>query len=272
MFAGVSHHGFGRGLCRQGGGCGTQRFGQFQAAQNVAPFAFRQALQGGCLDIHRVPRRIAARGSAAGGAQQFVHAGFAAHAHQQGICDLPNLALLAADLLATVAAHIVVHAVGGAAQRQFAQRHQVALAEEVLHRRRCLVGQVNAPFLQTAQQVVGGQIDQHHLVCGVEHMVGHCLPHAYAGDAAHHVVQAFNVLHVHGGQHIDACFQQLFDVLPALGVAATRGVAVGQLVDQQKARLACQGGVEVELLNLFAFHVYRAQRQNLQPIQLVGGF
>ena len=272
MFACVPHHGLRRRLSGQGGAGGTQGFGQFQVAQNVAPLGFGQALQRRGFHIHRMPGRVAARRSAAGRAQQFVCAGFTAHAHQQSVADLPNLALRHAHVLAAVAAHVVVNAVGGAAQRQFTQRHQIAFAKKILHRRRRLLGHVDLALFQTAQQVVGGQVDEHHLVGGVKHMVGNGLPNAYAGDAAHHIVQAFEVLHVDGGQHIDTDFKQLFDVLPTLGVAAARGVAVGQFIDQQHGRLAGQRGVEVELFDRLAFDLKHAQRQDFQALQLLQRF
>ena len=109
-----------------------------------------------------------------------------------------------------------------------------------------LYGPVDLAFVQAAQQVVGRQVDQHHFVGIVQHVVRHRFPDAHAGDAADHVVQAFQVLHVDRGVDVDAGCQQLLDVLPALGMARSGGIAVGQLVDQQHRRAAQQRGIEVE--------------------------
>ncbi len=56
------------------------------------------------------------------------------------------------------------------------------------------------------------------------------------------------MLDVQGAVDADARVEQLLDVLPALGVARAGGVGVGQLVHQEEAGAARQGGVEVELL------------------------
>jgi hypothetical protein len=45
------------------------------------------------------------------------------------------------------------------------------------------------------------------------------------------------VLHVQGGEHVDAGVEQLLHVLPALGVARARRVGVRELVDQQHGGL-----------------------------------
>ena len=62
-----------------------------------------------------------------------------------------------------VAAHLRIDAVGGAAQREFAQREQVALAEEVSDRALRLFGKIDLAILEALQQVVGRQIDEHRL-------------------------------------------------------------------------------------------------------------
>ena len=125
-------------------------------------------------------------------------------------------------LVGAVRLDVVLDAVGGAAQRELAQRHQVALAEEVARRALGLLGQVDLARLQPREQVVGGDVDQHDLVGLVEEGVGHRLPDADAGDAADDVVQALEVLDVERREDVDAGGEQLVDVLPALGMARAR--------------------------------------------------
>ena len=82
-----------------------------------------------------------------------------------------------------------------------------------------LLGHVDLALGQAAQQFIGGQVDEDDFIGAVEHRVGHGFPYADAGDAAHRLVQAVEVLDVDGGPDVDAGSEQVFDVLPALGVA-----------------------------------------------------
>src|SRR5208283_4007178 len=66
---------------------------------------------------------------------------------------------------------------------------------------------------------------------------------------------------------VDARAEQLLHILPALGVAAVGGVGVGELVDENRLRLADEGGVEVELLERAAAIVDAPPWQDLQPLE-----
>ena len=166
----------------------------------------------------------------------------------------------------------MVYTVCRAPQRQFAQGHEVALAKEVLHGAVGLLRHVDFAGLEARQQFVGRQVNQYQFVGSVEHAVGHGLPHAGSGDAAHHIVQALDVLHIHRGVHVDTRDEQLLYVLAALGVAAAHRVAVCQFVNQNELRLALQGGVKVKFAQRAATVVDLAQRQLLQPFEQAGGF
>ena len=144
--------------------------------------------------------------------------------------------------------HVGVDALGRLAQRELAQRDQVALPEEVLDGALGLRGQVDLALAQALEQLVGRQIDELDLVGRVEHRVGHGLAHDDAGDLRDDVVQALDVLDVERRVDVDPGVEQLLDVLPALRVPRACGVRVRELVDQEQARLAREGGVEVELL------------------------
>ena len=80
----------------------------------------------------------------------------------------------------------------------------------------CLTGDINLAFVQALAQIVGGEIDQHHIVGGIEKRVGYGFTNLNAGNAADHVIETFQVLHVNGSKNINPGFQQLFNVLPAL--------------------------------------------------------
>ena len=122
-------------------------------------------------------------------------------------------------MLVAVFAHFRIDAVRGCAHREFAQGDQVALAEEILQRMLRPLRQIDLAFLQPLQQLVGRDVDEFDLVGLVEHLVRHGLLHARAGDLGDDVVEAFDVLDVDRGIDVDACGEQLFHVLPALGMA-----------------------------------------------------
>jgi len=66
---------------------------------------------------------------------------------------------------------------------------------------------------------------------------------------------------------IDARAEQFLHILPALGMAAVGGVGVGELVDENRLRLAGEGGVEVELLERAAAIIDPPSRQNFQALE-----
>jgi len=68
------------------------------------------------------------------------------------------------------------------------------------------------------------------------------------GQGLNGVVEAVEVLDVHGGDDVDPGVEDLLDVLPAFDVAAAGHVGVGQLVDQCHGRSADDDGVGVQLL------------------------
>ena len=70
-----------------------------------------------------------------------------------------------------------------------------------------LAGDIDFAFVQALAQIIRRKVDQHHLVCGIEERIGHGLAHLNAGDAADHVVQAFEVLNVNRRENINAGFK-----------------------------------------------------------------
>ena len=162
---------------------------------------------------------------------------------------------------------LLVHALGGAAQRKLAQRRQVAGREIVLQRPLGLLGDVDLAFLQPLDQVVGREIDQLDGVGAVEDRIRHGLAHAHMRDLRDDVVEAFDVLDVDGGVDVDAVTEQLFDVEVALGMAAARRIGVGKLVDEHDLRLAGDDGVEVHLLEPLPLVFEPPAGDDLEPLE-----
>ena len=140
-----------------------------------------------------------------------------------------------------VGEHLLVDALGGAAQRQLAQRREVAGREVVVERALgLLAGHRPCPPRRRWIRSSGVRSTTSTSSAAVEDRVGHRLAHADAGDLGDHVVQALDVLDVDRRVDVDAGGEQLLDVEIALGMPAARRVGVGELVDQHELRPALQ--------------------------------
>ncbi len=162
--------------------------------------------------------------------------------------------------------HVHVYAVGGPAQRDLAERPQVRSGEEALDCALRLIGYVDLALMQPLHQLARRQVHHLHRVGVVEHLIWDGLPDLDAGYPGDDVVQALQVLDVERGVDADARFEQLLDVLPALGVPGARSVGVGQLVHQHQLRVALEGSVEVELAQLHSPVIPPRRREYLQPL------
>ena len=170
-------------------------------------------------------------------------------------------------LFHAIGAHVVPDALGRAPQGQFAQGDQVAFSEKIPAGPLGLRRLVHLALPEPGQQLVRRKIHQHHFVGIVEHGVGDRLADTDARDAADHVVQAFQVLHVHRGEDVDARGQQFLDVLPALRVARAGHVRVRQFVDQHQPRPPLERRIDIEFRQCLATVVDAPARQDVETVQ-----
>ena len=168
-------------------------------------------------------------------------------------------------LLAQIVDHLVVDAIGGAAQRQFAQRRQIAGGEEILRRPPGRLRHIDLAFVQALDELVGREIDQNDVGGLLQDPVGNGLAHGDAGDARDDVGETLEMLDVERRPDVDARVEQLLDVLPALRMAAVRSVGVGELVDDDQLGLARKRRVEIEFLERAAVIFDPAPRQDFEP-------
>jgi len=108
--------------------------------------------------------------------------------------------------------------VGHFAQRHFAQRNQIALAEESVQRPCGAVGRIDIAVTHALAECMWRHVDQLNVVAAVDDAIGDALADRDAGDVLDEIRQAFQVLDVHGADDGDARVEQVFDVLPALFV------------------------------------------------------
>ena len=216
MFTGVAQNRF--IFCRIGQRSGfcTQLLGEAQGTEDCAPLILRQGVQVRRLNVNRVPGATKLSRQAGGSTYQLLIAAVMPNAQQNGVASMPDAIL---SLAVAPGTHLIVHPVGGASQRQLAQGNQVPFTKEMFDGPFGLPGDIDFAFVQTLAQIVRGQVDQHHFIGRIEKRIGDGFAHLNACDAADHVVQAFQMLHVNGGKDVDTRFQQLFNILPALRVA-----------------------------------------------------
>ena len=134
-----------------------------------------------------------------------------------------------------------------------------------------LLQRIDLARLEALEQFLRRDVDHDDFVCVVENLVGHGFMHLDAHDATHHIVEAFQVLHVERGPDIDAGSQQFLRILATLGMARTRHIAVRQLVQQQYLGMALQRGIEIELGQLPPLVGQMLARQLFQAMQLLLG-
>lgn len=120
---------------------------------------------------------------------------------------------------------------------------------------------------QPFDQFFRREVDQFDLVRPFEHRVGQRLLHDHASDLRDHVVQTLDVLHVERCVHVDACVEQLFDILPAFRVPQTFRVRVSQFIHEQQLRLASECRVEIELAERHSAIRHLPKRQRFEPLQ-----
>ena len=111
---------------------------------------------------------------------------------------------------------------------------------------------VDLSFLQTAAQVLGGDIDVDELIGLRDDAVGDTLPDLDPRGSFDRFIQTFQVLDVQSGDDVDTRGEHLFHILIAFGVLASRDVGVGEFVDEHDARAAGKNGVEIHFLDLYS--------------------
>ena len=216
------------------------------------------------LDVERRPRRMQPVGQPLGVAHEAGRARVFADADQDALARRPR----PRDRMRLhLGEQLLVDALGGAAQRQLAQRRQVAGREVVLQRALGLLGDVDLAFLEPLDQIVRREVDELDGVGAVEDRVRHGLAHPHMGDLRDDVVEALDVLDVDGGVDVDAAVEQLLDIEVALGMTAARRVGVGELVDQRDLGAAGDDGVEIHLLEPLPLVFETAARDDLETLE-----
>ena len=234
---------------------------QFQGAQNARAIAFRKTLELGRFNVDHMPRNIELGGQPCAGTDQLVAAETGADADEQRLLGRPDGARRG---FAAVGQDIIVDAVGRAAQGQFPQRQQVALAEEILHGALGLLGNIDLAFLQALQQFLMRQVDENDFVRVIKDVIGQGFPDLDPGNAADDIVQALQMLDIDRREDVDTGRQQFLDILPALGVTRTRRIGMGQFIDENQFGFSGERSVDVEFTQFVTLVLDALLRNRIQ--------
>ena len=146
-----------------------------------------------------------------------------------------------------IRAHLVVDARGRPPKRDLAQRIQVPLAKELVHGPACLLGHAHLAFPEALEQFIRGEIDEIDFAGAVEHPVRQRLANDDPRDLSHDVVETLQMLHVERRIDVDACGDEFFHILIALGVPRARRIRMGEFVDDHRLRMPREDRVHVHL-------------------------
>ena len=102
-------------------------------------------------------------------------------------------------MVAPVDFHLLIDPLGRAAQREFAKRDQIAFGKEILNRMLDLLRNVHLPVSEPLKKIVGREVGELSVSCPLKNGIRARLAHPHAGNLRHHIIQAFQMLHVHGG-------------------------------------------------------------------------
>ena len=143
--------------------------------------------------------------------------------------------------------------------------------KKVLQRLLRLFLRIHDASRQPVQKRARRQIHHHHLVGLLHHPIRDRFAHANSGDLPDLIVQALQVLDVHGGEHVDAGVQQKLHILPAFQPVGARHIGVRELIHHANLRMAAQDRVRIHLLKESPAIVDLAPRNNLQTLRLCDG-
>ena len=173
--------------------------------------------------------------------------------------------------LLAIRPHLSVHAVRRAAEREFAERDDVPLPEEVMRGACRDIREIDLPFVQPLQEFVRRNIDKPHFPGFIKNPVRHGLADRDPGDAGHHVIQALEMLDIKRGVYIDPGFEQLLHILPALRVAAPGEIGVRELIHHEELRVALQCRLNIKFVKVAAA-LNGPLRKNLKAVQQLTRF
>ncbi len=141
-----------------------------------------------------------------------------------------------------------IHLVRGLTKSHFAKGGKDGLFKEILLGQLRLRRGVDDSAVEPVEQRARREVDENNFVGALQDPVWNGFAHLNARDLPHLIVEAFEVLNVHGRENVNARGEQRHHILPALGPRRAGYIRVGKLVHQADFRMAGENGVGIHLL------------------------
>ncbi len=139
-----------------------------------------------------------------------------------------------------------VDALGGEAQRKFAQGGEVSLAKKIIFGVSRAVAQIDFSFAQAVAKRLRSDVNEFDFIGEVDDRIGDGFLHGRSRDLSHRVGATFDVLDVQRSVNVNTGSKQLEHILIALRVPRGRRVGVSEFVDQHELRLAREKALQVK--------------------------
>ena len=202
------------------------------------------------FDVNHIQFGVHTAGHAGAAGDQVLASGIRGNADGHAFADTPVFA----DVLGFhVSFEAAIDLLGDLAEGEFAERDEIAAAEEIVERALDFFGGIDVAALHAILQGFGSEIDHHGLAGGQGHPIGDGFANDDAGDGADNRGEAFDVLDVEGGDYVDFCGEDFLDVFVALAVFTTGDVGVSQFVDENDFGAAGDDRFGVHFLECRAF-------------------
>ena len=175
--------------------------------------------------------------------------------------------------VASVCDEVTVYLMGNFAQCDFSKRIEIPLAEPVGFGLLHLFRLVDVAPLQAMNQGAGRDIHHNHLVRATQNGVRHGFTNADARHLINRIVERFQMLDVHGGQHVDSRIQNCLHILPPFFTLRTGDICVSQFIHNDRMGDANQNGVRIHLLEYRSFIFdFAARNDGKIALLLLGSF
>ena len=149
--------------------------------------------------------------------------------------------------------HFFLHSESNFLQCQFTQLKNIFRSEKIIQGNLDFFRPVNLAGLEAADQFLGRQVDIHHFVRLLQNPVGNPFLHLNPRNLLHFAAQAFDVLDINRGNHINIGVKQLHHVFPSLAMAAPFHIGMSQFVNNNQLGPGLKNRVQVHFFNLPAF-------------------
>jgi len=167
-------------------------------------------------------------------------------------------------LVFEISIQAAVDYLGHLPQGQLAQRQEISPAKEISQRLFHPLLRIDIAAAHSGLERFRCQVRHHDFIGALQHPVGDRLPHLYSGHTLHDRGHALQMLHIHGGKHVNVGLQKFDDVFIPLLVLAALDVGMREFIHQDHLGPARKNRVHVHFFKNGAFVFELAARYDLK--------